>query len=78
MNAFDARGFRAEPGDTAWPIRRGELSDYERVAADYGPLYDCGGEECEQCERKFGPDRSEAIEREKRRAAAYARMGEVA
>lgn len=27
------------------------------------PVYDCGDPDCDECERAFGPDRSEAIRR---------------
>lgn len=38
------------------------------------PLYDCGDEDCDECQRAFGPDRSKAIENYKRREEAYAAL----
>ena len=32
------------------------------------PLYDCGSPDCDECQQAFGPDRSVAIARFKRRA----------
>lgn len=34
----------------------------KRYGAD-GPVYDCGDPDCGPCQRKFGPDRTEAIKR---------------
>jgi hypothetical protein len=31
------------------------------------PLYDCGSPECDECQKAFGPDRSEAIRKYKQR-----------
>lgn len=42
------------------------------------PVYDCGDEECEECQRAFGPDRSKAIANYKRREAAYASLPQPA
>lgn len=41
------------------------------------PLYDCGDEECAECQRAFGPDRRGAIENRQRREAFYAQMDPV-
>lgn len=38
------------------------------------PAYDCGSDECEECQRAFGPDRRKAIENYKRREAFYATL----
>lgn len=38
------------------------------------PLYDCGDEECSECQRAFGPDRAKAIENYRQREAYYATL----
>jgi hypothetical protein len=39
-----------------------------------GPSYDCGDEDCEECQKAFGPDRAEAIARFKLREYCYAEI----
>ena len=36
------------------------------------PLYDCGAQGCEECQRAFGPDRSKAIANYERREKYFA------
>lgn len=38
------------------------------------PIYDCGAQDCEECQRAFGLDRSKAIANYKAREESYARI----
>lgn len=42
-----------------------------------GPVYDCGAENCDECQRAFGPDRSKAIAEYESRDRYYASLPKV-